>query len=265
MKVFAISLKEHTYRQIHIYQQLSKLDFPFEIIDAVNGANYSQEEIMQVGNMDEINKYPNWLNKRAIACSMSHKKVYQKIIDEDLKCALIVEDDIVINENISNIINECVENLYDDEVILFYYRALKSCYLSQQDSTLLKDKKTQLVYPIEVNNPPVTAGAYLISKKVAEKLIHANTPVSVAADTWKYFFEVGAINKLRIVYPRLVQDAHLLSTIGYTNNNIYAKLAYMVDKFKIPFINKWMVKKRIQTESEMSNFTFKDLQTEFKR
>ena len=58
MKIFVISLREATSRRKHIEKALDKFDFPFEIIDAVNGKAMSEEEIDKCCDLKEIEKYP---------------------------------------------------------------------------------------------------------------------------------------------------------------------------------------------------------------
>jgi len=120
----------------------------------------------------------NELRKKVVACSMSHKNLLKKIINEDLKEVVIIEDDAVI-ENWDRL-----EELKD---------VTEFCYLGgYMSSPFLKDLKTfeeggekeevrhQLIKGINTIDPKIfrigqTCGYYIPNADVA-RMILSNLP-----------------------------------------------------------------------------------------
>lgn len=103
--VFVINLDKSTERMAKISKRLDELEIPFERMPAVYGADLSQEEIDKY-YCPELNKknYRRPLGLGEIGCYISHIKAWKAIIDRGLSCALILEDDIVIDESLGQLI-----------------------------------------------------------------------------------------------------------------------------------------------------------------
>lgn len=73
----------------------SKYDDRYEVFDAVWWEDLNDEDIK-----DYYLRYNAKieLRKKVVACSLSHKKLLHKIIDEDLKNIVIIEDDAIISD-----------------------------------------------------------------------------------------------------------------------------------------------------------------------
>lgn len=85
MPIFLINLDRRTDRLAQMTSKLGKL--PFKRISAIDGQNLDDLEFIS-----PITKYK--MAKSEIACILSHKKVWQKIVDEKIPYACILEDDI---------------------------------------------------------------------------------------------------------------------------------------------------------------------------
>ena len=94
MKIFLINLARRPDRLAHVQQQLAQLGLSFERFDAVDGATIDDTSFV-----DRDQFYLN--NKRQIAlgeigCAMSHRAIWQQMVEQNLPFALILEDDINI-------------------------------------------------------------------------------------------------------------------------------------------------------------------------
>jgi glycosyl transferase family 25 len=228
MKLFVFNLDYAHERRKFITTQLDKLGLDYEIQKCVIGKNLTQEELEREVHMGYMAKSPNWFTPGAIGVTITAKLIYQKIIDQNLPYALVIEDDIVLHKNLPQILIEIEPNIIDGEVILLYYNHTannSSARLSTQNPTPLKNNYS-LYYP--VSNHEVTMGcAVIITKGAAEGIIRVNTPIVAIADSWDYFYKTGGIKQIRCIYP---------TNLSFKKSNLIPKILSLVDKYKVfPF------------------------------
>ena len=58
------------------------------------------------------------LTRGQLSCALNHYQIYQKIVDDDIRNALILEDDCIFNHNITNI--ESYANQLPEDYSVFY-------------------------------------------------------------------------------------------------------------------------------------------------
>ena len=82
-KVFVINLARSPERLAAIASQLDAIGVPFERIDALDGKTLSDDFIEEVSPAQVVGKsYHRALSKAEVACSLSHKRAWQQVIDE---------------------------------------------------------------------------------------------------------------------------------------------------------------------------------------
>jgi len=69
-------------------------DVEFEFYDGVDGRKVDKKYYDEKGSR---------LTYGQLGCALSHLGIYKKMVDEDIDIALVMEDDCVFNENVSNI------------------------------------------------------------------------------------------------------------------------------------------------------------------
>lgn len=97
-KVFVINLDKSKARWESMRAQLEKLSLPYERFSAVDGREIS-DELLRQHYSAELNrrKYYVDLSKSEIACYISHLRVCEKILSENLDYAIVLEDDVILN------------------------------------------------------------------------------------------------------------------------------------------------------------------------
>lgn len=101
---FIVNLKDNVDRRNAIKNQLDKSNFNYQFIEAVKGADLTDEQIKS-----KVQDYPNCLlTKGEIGCAISHINIYKKMIDEGIEYALVLEDDAVVPKNLEKTINEII-------------------------------------------------------------------------------------------------------------------------------------------------------------
>jgi len=112
-KIFVINLDERPDKFKNAEDQILAQGLSCERISAVRGSNLSEEEITK--NYDtKANKkhYMKTMSVGEIGCYMSHRAAWQRIIDEELDYAIILEDDAEVLSNFTSGI-ECLNKLIE--------------------------------------------------------------------------------------------------------------------------------------------------------
>ncbi|WP_241189797.1 glycosyltransferase family 25 protein [Enterobacter ludwigii] len=99
MKIFIVNLKKSVERRKKMEAQLNALGLSAEFIEAVDGRLMSEEERKGVTANVNYAFLPG-----EIGCALSHQKIYKKMIDEKIGEALILEDDVVLNDDFKNVL-----------------------------------------------------------------------------------------------------------------------------------------------------------------
>lgn len=175
------------------------------------------------------------------ATSLSHLTLYQKMIDENIEMALILEDDAILNEGFNDLLEhlDVVVKENDCDVLYLYYNEKFNNWFKPVDTNY--GVKIQRIgagkFDCIVNRRESvnSAAAYVITKKGAQRLIDVGYPVRTQADVLLSLF---AFNKLRgfKVIPKVFRLSGLPSTIlhaGDMPENVkpwYSRLAKRIKK-----------------------------------
>ncbi|MCA6071147.1 MAG: glycosyltransferase family 25 protein [Endomicrobium sp.] len=124
------------------------------------------------------------MTKGEIGCALSHIGVCKRIVDENINLALVLEDDAVLNDNISSVLHEIsIFNESTDSPLV---------YLLNEPNSYIKNKEIKLssITLYHVFQADGTHG-YVINYKAAKKLSSYLLSIRLVADTWKYFHNMG--------------------------------------------------------------------------
>ncbi|WP_255346514.1 glycosyltransferase family 25 protein [Serratia sp. M24T3] len=199
-----ISLFNQSQRRKEILAQCYELKLDVEIYDAVEGVNLTDDFLEK-----EVADYPaSKMTLGVIGCALSHRLVYERLIEEGLACALILEDDARIDSELINLLKQIELNVDANKNNVYLLTAPESYY---------KDKKIELGSGVifhKISDASSTMG-YVVTQRAARSLINANTPIRWEADLWVYFNRLYGINTFCRV-PHIVKDGdseNLTSTL----------------------------------------------------
>lgn len=189
MRTFIINLKDNTTRRNAMQTQLDKTSLNYQFIEAVNGASLSDSELKK-----RVADYPDcMLTKGEIGCALSHLKIYQKIADEKIDHALILEDDAVIPEDITETVNQLVQ--LDNNHCNVYLLSAVNRYIKNKKS----HSRVCKVYDADGTH------GYLINQQAAKKLLSVLNPVRYEADMWQVFRFNNYINVYCLI-PHIINN-----------------------------------------------------------
>ena len=163
--VYVISLARAEERRENMRRQLDALGMGYEIVDGVDGAKLAPEESpRRVRPVKFKMVYGREMTKGEIGCFLSHCAVLERVAESGVECALILEDDAVLSDDLPNIVkrvNEC--EWHWDAVLL---SAAKRRALDAFLCDLGGGRRL-----VRYQRKPSTATAYMVRPAGAKKLL----------------------------------------------------------------------------------------------
>ena len=123
MKIFIINLKRRDDKLERIKDRISKIGldkyYEIEIFNAIDGREINKEYLIQNNYEISLNWNDN-LHRRPmkwgeIGCAISHYQVWNKIIEQNLESAIILEDDVVFKSDFINNLKEILDSLENNK------------------------------------------------------------------------------------------------------------------------------------------------------
>ncbi len=203
-KILVITLERATERQKQVKKQLAGLNFDFFYgIDKLNLNWKTLHEQLMYNDVRarELNRFGKGMALGHVACALSHRQVYEYVVEEGYQRVLVFEDDVVPLFNNLHKLPVTIQELPEDwEMVYFGY--------AKNEEITPKLKRKQFFYkmlsplglvklsPLMVNNllpRPFSAHlmraglhdllhGYAISQEACKKLVKAQTPVVFNSD-----------------------------------------------------------------------------------
>jgi glycosyl transferase family 25 len=213
---YIINLDRSPERLKFVKENVERLNIPFERIPAVDGNLLSQEEIQQ--KVSNALKGFDRRNKVGIfGCYLSHVKTWEVFLKSDAEFAIIFEDDVNFNPKVlKETIDELIINKDLWDINTFDIRG---------NGTPVRIKKfsngqSLVVYLTRV----VNAGAYIINRKAATKLLEKALPIKMQVDdyfsrTWEFDLKFTGVENPRLVYQMFGNNSDIEDTKEAENSN----------------------------------------------
>lgn len=225
--IFIINLKRDIAKKERMEAMLGKLNLEFSIFEAFDGRDLSDAAIATIYDRNNP-RLKRQLSLGEIGCAMSHLGVYQKIIADGIKHAIILEDDAIIGKDFIDClpIIECMPQ--DWELVL----------LGHSDSPNGLRHFCKVTIPtannrtkFSIGRPIITVGGtygYIINQKGAGKMLDK---IKLQMQIDGYTGNYKEVN-LYAIYPHTVRvDFGANSSIGGSRtkktktNKLYQKIS----------------------------------------
>lgn len=166
MKAFVISLPEAKERKAHITKMMEERGLDFEFFEAVDGRAFDVPNHPAHNTLKRRLYFGRDLKGGEMGVLLSHRGLYQKMLDEQIDIALILEDDVELYEEAPKVIDALENGPRDFELVRFLGSA-KVAKLQQYT-------KRNVIEGYNLNRLCTTPGgahAYIITRAGAHKLL----------------------------------------------------------------------------------------------
>lgn len=102
--IWVVNLARSTERRQFMQQQFASLHLSYRIINASDGKNLSREELQKYSKRKALKAKGRELSTGEIGCALTHARIYQQMLIENLEEVLILEDDIVITQDLLQVL-----------------------------------------------------------------------------------------------------------------------------------------------------------------
>lgn len=230
--VFVVSMINSDRRK-KISQQLNEYNFLW--LDAVNGREIKADIINEINNSYWVKaKYKRNLVCGEIGCSLSHRIIYNKMVENNISWAIVFEDDIVLDTdiNIQNVISENIGKLDDNNIYILGAQE----YIPESEF-IVKSIFTKLIIndgfifnkTIKSEKYIYRTAAYIISNSVAKKILKFTETRFCVADDWFNYKKFGLFENIYLSniakHPEIsneqsiIESERLISKKQFIKNN----------------------------------------------
>ncbi|KID55798.1 hypothetical protein JF50_15685 [Pseudoalteromonas luteoviolacea] len=234
--IFLINLDKSTDRLDAVTQRLAPFDIKFERISAVLGSKVDQTTRDRFYSVEKNSSdYHKPLSPGEIGCYMSHLKVLQHIVDNEIPWAIILEDDFEVVGNL----NEAISALSE---IDFEWDMIKLAEYGDRTRPTAYEFKLNATFNLKIQKK-VSAGtcAQAVTLDGAKKILQSSIPFGRPVDTdYQHWWEKN-IEILTLSPCPLKQDLDFDSTIGNMSKGLSFKTAFWrrkIQQLKYKALNK---------------------------
>jgi glycosyl transferase, family 25 len=227
-KVYVITLRRATERHEHVKQTLEGLEY--ELFYGVDKQDLDLEELKHKGIYDEVqainnHRFTKPLLPGMIGCSWSHRKIYEDIIAHNFRNALILEDDLLVDESTIALFPEMIKELPKNWELIYlgyarneeensFSAGKKLAYHIQRffGRFKLTHRTIRNLYPRKITDHVYHSGyhdqthAYGITLAGAKKLKELQEPISFIADNLLAHAATNEIIKAYVFKPKLINQ-----------------------------------------------------------
>lgn len=193
-RIFVISLADAYERRRRISEQCAELGLEFEIVAAVDGrGGLSAEFESRIDRNAAEARCGRPLSDGEFACALSHRSIYQRIADEGLPGAVVLEDDAILSSSFAEFIRH--QGYCEADVVQMDYGPARVFWRQRRSWS------NEIALAPLAENAHLTSG-YSISARGARYMLAQTMPLAGLAD-WPC--DMIPLRPL-ITVPRLVQQ-----------------------------------------------------------
>ena len=224
--IYCINLKKSKQRYNTVVQQFNAQNININRFEAVDGFNLEKQTLLDKNIISPNLKF----NSAVIGCYLSHLKLWNQLKKNNIKYAIIIEDDIILSEGFKENLKNILETQMPSDFDIVYLGGNRICGSKIKKNVIKPD-----IHKCKKKN--VGTFAYIISQKAYLFLLEkCNKPIEKMIDhTIRNYF-----NELNVYYivPQLINHDYTIESIRRYNkinkkygqkyidtaNNIYLKI-----------------------------------------
>ncbi|BAS67693.1 glycosyltransferase family 25 protein [Bathymodiolus septemdierum thioautotrophic gill symbiont] len=224
--VFIVNLKKDIEKHTHMQALCQRFNLQAEFVDAVDGRQLKESEINSVFSQENaIQNINRELTKGEIGCALSHKNIYQKMIDNNIENALILEDDVDFDDTLLDLLSRIDDFPKDWELMLLGHFGCIRIDKATEYSFWYKKKLHKKYIIRRPSEEGHGTHGYLLNNKGAKKFINILSEIALPID--HYTGDDKCTNLYIIQQPVITLNKKLAS-----NSNLQADREKMETRHK---------------------------------
>ena len=185
-KKFVINLKRRPQR-LKRFLDSCPLSF-VKVIEGFDGVNYINEPETKQG----IVKKFSLQTRGEVGCFLSHMRIYQEIVRENIQRALILEDDAIFSKNFTEKLEKVITELPKDFIIAYIGGRFQENFVMNPNTCIpISENIVQHKYPLQSwVDVDRTTHAYIISNAGAKLVLsqfESSQIIDCPFDKWLLF------------------------------------------------------------------------------
>lgn len=218
LPIYVISLEASKSRRSAMTKRMAGLGLEFGFVDGVLGRDVPVDQRKRLLSDRRRLHAGAPLSDGALGCLMSHRRAWQRMLDERIEAAIILEDD-------AELAPETLDVLPRIETLKGRFDLINLHHTSGRP--LVDAARISPTHALSITRY-VSIGAigYAISRNAAERLLEVSVPGIFEVDVLMNRWWVHGVKTLVLTPPIVTEDGHD-STIGYPS----AKPSWDRDRF----------------------------------
>jgi glycosyl transferase family 25 len=215
--IWVLYLERERARLQHMQVHLKELGVQFRIIEGIDGKTLTPENLKGYSKRLAVADYGRELYQGELGCAFSHIYMWELMIKEQLDAVLILEDDVRISRSLINILANLDKLPEDYEHINFSTKTAQIPF---------GNFITDIYRASNHHERPYSAGAYLLTRKGAQKLLKLVFPLYMPIDNYISFANIKSYG----IYPKVAIHPEIQSTIGRRGR--HPKPRFLIKKYQ---------------------------------
>lgn len=178
--VFVISLARSHDRRAFIEKHMHGRSIEFSFFDAVDGKGLSESELERVDFPAAREFCGHDLSLGEVGCAMSHIRIYEKMVAENIERCIVLEDDIYLHGSFQAIAERAIATCQSDIIFLHHGKVKSWPWMKKMPEGY---RLARYISPSRQSKRGIisTAG-YILTLSGAKKLLSKAYPVRMPSD-----------------------------------------------------------------------------------
>jgi glycosyl transferase family 25 len=175
--IWVISLRAASARRAFIAQGFADAGLEYVEFDAVDGARLGDRDLTRTSQSRALFDTGRMLTRGEVGCALSHLRVYERMLEENIPVLLVMEDDARPSADLTSLLEAMGDLPADWDVVTLLSQFPSSRPVPIDEQRIAGDHQV-----CRYEKQPFGAQCYLITSSAARRLLEVGYPIRLPAD-----------------------------------------------------------------------------------